>query len=777
MEFKIGFIMRIRRAFFVIAALVAFHGSSLCWAQDSWAAYVQGWRESKTERRSWTLRVRKGDQKDTWWRRDEGLARLVADRELSIELLDQDASVTLWKVKEWGNGAHWLLMGRSGDNIFEGEGIPKGEDILAAIHNVEERTLWEQREAFLKEHPEHGEALEARLATSRILAMDRFRVLVEDNQARPFRLDNPGAFLLNQNEPGQIADGVFAEMVDTLERLNGLPDGWRLSPASIFGLGLTLKGFDAGASPRMRATLHTMRDAALAEWARNPNREGAFDPQTYWGPQELWISCTWVLDGGTITSLPKLTPSPGQTFPQNDLLIFVANAIRDPQALLDFLEVVPAEPPDGPLNSAQWKAFRFRQAGLSGLFARAYAQQGRWGQATLALQECRNWSGSSWKGMGLLREFDKEPSKVTEPAQPANVDGTASQSRKENSGNQGNPVDSHRQGQGAQGSAPPEPMGPPIDFLDLLRSDPAPDLPPPSRALPIRMVLWGSPSWAEDWLQLPKSALLAPWSVDEIRWEAPSLEEEAALARFGLQPPRWIAFQGPTTILASGQVLPDPRLLALQLSVAGQTRLQQLDRFIRQNPDHLDARRERFGLLRPRMPFPVLESVLAEDAARAWIPLDFDRKAPWLSNSKVWEQQAAKLMPSLEAALGRWPSSRKLWRIWIAWLPFRPTPISPYAFSLDLAVPRPRGEWLADLPKEVHLAVAAELRTRARFDQMRDWFQSAWDVAALRKDDPAGNFEVLYKCLAESMSALRLDGALQQLKKHYPGPRESQSTP
>jgi len=121
----------------------------------------------------------------------------------------------------------------------------------------------------------------------------------------------------------------------------------------------------------------------------------------------------------------------------------------------------------------------------------------------------------------------------------------------------------------------------------------------------------------------------------------------------------------------------------------------------------------------------------------------------------------------LEAALGRWPTSPALWRLWLSWLPYRPLPLSPYRFALTLPVPRPQGIWLAELPKELHLAVAAELRKDARYGQMRDWFQAAWEVASRDHDGLYGNRETLFKGLAEALGALHQKAALQELNRQY----------
>lgn len=725
----------------LIATIAVFNLIPCCSAQDSWADYLRGWQRSRTERRlPWTLLVRKGEQRDAWWRRDDAFSKLMADKELAVEFLEKPQAESLWKAKAWGSEPHWLLLDNSGEHVFEGSGVPKGDELVAGIHSAGALTSWERREAFLREHRDNGEALEAKLGASLLLAGYRYRAFVEENKAKPFRLDSPGKLLLEPEIAADAADSMFAETAETLENLLTLPDGWRLSASRIFQLGLTLRSFDAQASPRMQKVLRLTRDSVLDEWGKHPHHDGGLDTQTLFGPSSLWISCEWVLNRGKFTSLPSIVASPGRIYPDSDFLMFVANEVRNPEDLLEFLSTVPTEAPMGTVSPAQWKVFVQRQACLTGLFARAYLQLGRWDQARLAIQECRHWAGSSWNKITLLSDLDVNPSKQTEPIKP----------------NLGAVVEDQKTR-----------ISPPSDILESLRSKPEPDLPPPSSPQPIRMVLWGNPNWSRSWFELSKTEALNAWGPDELQWEASTHEDEATMMRHGWHPPRWAAIHGQTAILATGEVLPDPRFLALQLNSAGQSKLQQLDAFIRRNPFQFDARHDRFELLRPRMPNPVLEKVMAEDATRAWITLDFDRSALWQPDTKLWEHHALRLLPELEETLRRWPSSRRLWRLWLSWLPFHSSPLTTYEFASSMAVFRSKDEWLADLPKEVHLSVAKELKKDRRYGAMRDWFQGAWNVVAKKEDDLIGNRDVIYICLAEALSALHEKESVRDLTRRW----------
>jgi len=230
-------------------------------------------------------------------------------------------------------------------------------------------------------------------------------------------------------------------------------------------------------------------------------------------------------------------------------------------------------------------------------------------------------------------------------------------------------------------------------------------------------------------------------------------------------------------ILASGEALPDPRLLALQLAADRQTKLHHLNKFIRTNPEHMDARRDRFALLLARMPSPALEPLLAEDAATAWIPPHFEPSDTWTPRVELWQTRATKVMPELEAALRRWPRSPKLWKAWIAWARCLPSPPSVHRMALSMEVLGSRPSWIAGLPKEIHTAVADELRGKSQFQAMRVWFEEAWEGNKKNQLDAipfpevsAAREEAIFKGLADALSALKMKEALAELNRQRKAP-------
>jgi hypothetical protein len=63
----------------------------------------------------------------------------------------------------------------------------------------------------------------------------------------------------------------------------------------------------------------------------------------------------------------------------------------------------------------------------------------------------------------------------------------------------------------------------------------------------------------------------------------------------------------------------------------------------------------------------------------------------------------------------------------MAWARFHPSSPSPLSFARTLPVWGSGSRWASRLPKEVHETVAEELRGAGRFEEMRAWFQEAWD--------------------------------------------------
>ncbi len=249
--------------------------------------------------------------------------------------------------------------------------------------------------------------------------------------------------------------------------------------------------------------------------------------------------------------------------------------------------------------------------------------------------------------------------------------------------------------------------------------------PPPPAFEPLRLVRFGKADWAGRWEALRFSVPLVPWGPEELRWE--SAAETTVLQRERLgwsEEPRWALFQG-ETMLASELACPSAQALAERLAMGGLTQLQRLDERLSRDPGNLDVRRERFSLQLSRMPQPVLEWNLAEDARLAWIPLPFRQEKAWHPDPDLWANAALKVLPELEEAIRHWPSQPAFWKAWVSWAAFHPRHPSVLNMAQQVELWGSKTRWIVGLPREVHEAVAEALRSQADFEAMRQWFQEA----------------------------------------------------
>lgn len=735
-----GFTIR----FFLLPALLL--ASQLQAQSGEWANFVEGWKtrhEWERERAPLTLLAIEGTVPPDFWQRNEDLQHLAVEGDVTDGGLTAEDAIRVSKAREWGTGPHWILLDRQGVVAGEGTTLPTAEELQAALRSRGFQPTWEAREAFLREHPDNGDALQARLGRSLAFVQWRFRNLVEQKRAVSYD-QGPDS----QRVPGKIldpadADDVFHEAAETLERLSQLPDGWRMGDRSLLGLRVqTFGGFN---SPRMRLAMKHMGEAILEAWRRNPHSGSDIKESIEAGARGLgsfWMTCERIARGEERPpELPDLVAVPGRTVLNRECLSLAWEfyaPFHDWESLKSFLESLPLDPPAGPISADRWKDYTQLCGAVCLYQAHVLGELGRWSDALEALQASRHWLGEQWKA---ATEFTRD--RFVSP-----------------SGTPGTPAD--------------ERSKPPSAFLEVLALEAEPEPRNPAQPEALSMVLWGSPAWKSAWEKLRNHPALIAWGPEDWNWTVAVEGQERLLKNAGYEPPRWAAFQGASKVLASGDALPDPRLLALQLSAAGPTSLQRLDAFIAKHPEHLDAKRERYALLRSRMPNPLLEAKLMEDAATAWMPLDFAPDASWISDAKAWQVPAKRVLAEVEIALRRWPRNPLLWRTWISWAAFHSKPPSVLAFSESLSVSRARNAWISSLPAAVHRAVAKECREAKRGDRMLAWFQAAWDgmePTADRMDTWLGpgmsREEAIHEGLAEALKLQKRTVDLAELEQKW----------
>lgn len=730
-----------------MGAVLLWTGPGLTGQDLSWEAYRATWRRGS--HLPVTLLAPKAWVDPRAWATDEALLQLIAGGDLSLQPLEGRDLDGIRAARGWDAAPHWLALDQDGDVLDETTAAPDGARVKAWLLGTGRSASWDEQERFLRLHPDQGTALALRLARSMRMARIRFRALEQAGAVEGVRLAPVSRW--PQLTPARILDPVKAEgwdreVADTLRRISQLPDAWRLGNDLL--LRYWLEFFCSAASPDLQEGLPAFREALLAAWQRYPDSGGqeVLDAPTAMamdGVGGLWMACCRCMPGQAdhLPEVPDLETGPGQVWPDSTLLRdlgLAAGATGQWADLLRALDRWPGPDPAAAPSPQSWAdalAVR-RQAAFWRLAALAALD--RWPEAAAALQNLRAWAGPDWVRVrtSLKAFYDPSP-KAGEARAGARLD----------------PV--------------------PSAFLSLLELPAMPEPKPPPSAPPLRFVVWGAPAWIKDWPTIRVTGGLAAYAPEELRREEPTPADQDRLAAAGLPAQGWAVLRGPGDVLARGEGAPDPARLALQLEGAAPSRIAVLDAFIRQHPEQLDARKERYGLVRERMPLPALEPRMREDAVAAQLPLDFGPDAPWISDLEGWRAAARRVVPELQAALERWPDRSYLWRAWVSWSAFLPQPPSVLDFAQGLPVLGPRPPWAAALPAEVQRAIARQGMASRRFQDLLDWFGEAWAVVRARTWEggisrPARDQErAIYEGYRDALRASGLAGDLPSLEQAW----------
>ncbi len=638
----------------------------------------------------WVMVLRPEDAKDSWWLADDTIRKLQATLEFRVVQMSAGTARDIWSDRGWNNDAKWILLDPAVEKIKELNGRPTGEQLLAELKGLGFRPRWERREAFLKEHPEHGEAWAEAVQQGLTLVFSRYqqyqkegRILRPEAQAGAtggfggfFGRSGAMTFVTSSDPSGAaLADEAYGDAAEALQHLVEIK-GWQGFPG-VFMASMAYQGMGAGQSPKMKALAARMGQDLLDELARNPHNEGA------------WMQFGALARAAGLSPMDafqRAVPVPGQPWPPMSLVTAVVaefEAREDWQGALAFLNEFETLAADPNLSKDGWRAYTGMRAGLEVARARCLARLGRWNDVGPVLQEVQRWAGSRWEG-----EFTR----------------TLRFSIPELRG--------EKQEQ----------------FKALMDAESSPDLPAPAPPPALRLVLLGAPPWKDSWDRLRKAAALQPWSPAELAWEqltGPAAEDLMRKHGWPKDPPRYAILRG-NEVLGSGVGSPYPEDLATKLTALQPSLYQRLGEIIRKNPDHLAARKARAELAFARMPNGHLEAALVEDARLAKLVPDTSSKA-WTPNAELWQWAALKVLPEAERELQAWPTRTAAWRLWLSWARFHPASPSPLSFARTLPVWGSESRWSSRLPKEVHQTVAEELRRVGRFEEMRAWFQEAWD--------------------------------------------------
>lgn len=736
-----------RRASLLAGGLLL--GTGLYGQDLGWEAFQATWR--KASHLPVTLLAPPAWVDGRPWVADEPFLQLIVGGDVEVLALEGGVLDQVRSAREWGASSRWLALGRDGEVLGETATAPDGAQVKAWLLGTGLPATWDEQERFLRLHPEHGTALSLRLIRSLRMARIRFRALEQAGAAEGVRLV-PGT-RWPQLTPARILDPTRAagwdrEVAETLTRISRLPDAWRLGDE--LWLRSWLDFYCVVASPDLQEGIPAFRDALLAAWKRYPDSGGrevlrAPSAMVLDGVGGLWMACSRCLPGQAerVPEVPDLPVGPGHAWPNAGLfraLSSTATSTGQWRELLQALDRWPEPDLAGISSPGEWA--EVLEAKRQAAFWRevALAELGRWPEAVVALQALRELAGSGWDGTrGVLKSFYGSDQKPDE------------------------------------GRSEPQPTSPPVAFLAALELPALPELKPPPPGPPLRFLVWGTPAWAKDWPTIRATGDLATYTPEELRKEGPAPADRDRLAAAGLPVRGWAVFRGAMDILARGEDVPDPVRLALQLQGPSPSRIAVLDAFIRRHPHQLDARKERYDLIRPRMPLPALEARMREDAATAHLPLDFGPDAPWISDLEGWQAAARRVIPEAQAALERWPDRSFLWRTWVSWSAFLPQRPSVLALAQSLPVLGSRARWAADLPPEVHRAVARQGLEAGRTQELMDWFGPIWAAVRTRvweRGIPKANRDqeqAIFEAYREVLRASGRRGDLADLEKAWAG--------
>jgi len=685
-------------------------------AQDPWQRFLDNWQHQSGAITPWVLVVPSDTKTSTWWKADPDLLNLVAGRDLAIEMPTREQVKDVWEAKGWKDGMHWVLIGRKDQGQgrwFDGEGLPVGQEVKSAIQGTGFRDLAESLDEFLKQNPENGIAHQTRVLAAMRLMRYRLEAEVTNGAAvAPIRPSNstpgqPGLLL----QP-EVADRVFEGVVAALERFRNLPDWWRSDTWWYWGPNLEI--YDAGSSPRMRQIMWKMREDVLSEWAKTPHS----------GEEQLgaiWFHLSKALKDPF--GLPQMEILPGHDFPSLPLISNISSYYATGQnweRLLAFLDSIQNSSLEG-ATEAQRKAHSIRETSIT--FTRAYAHAGLGNKESClgALREARRLAGPTWEKTDYLQQIKN--------AFPTLF-----------------PPDS-------------------VDLQGLTLPDLGPNLVPSDTRL--RLLMVGRPTWKGSWASLGKSEAFAEWGPDEFSIGVATSHDERWLGQLGKAGSGWVLVQGANTLIANWADSIDPGQVADRMRQIAPPVLDRLQAFIRNNPDHLDARKARVELLQARRHSKLLEAELANDVVAARVPLSAATMV-WVNTPDLWYVAMRKARADAEDELMRWPNSKNAWQILVSWNIFQGAkPIFPVVSAA--AVFGSRSEWASGLPKELHLALFKELKAAGRLADSKDWFELAWkglcDQATTVSSVAPESRDVLYRLLRETYLGLRLQADVRRLDR------------
>jgi hypothetical protein len=250
-------------------------------------------------------------------------------------------------------------------------------------------------------------------------------------------------------------------------------------------------------------------------------------------------------------------------------------------------------------------------------------------------------------------------------------------------------------------------------------------------------------------------------SPGELVIYVPTPEQEAAFRKSHALPEgaRWLLLGQDEAVLAQGTEAPQPAHVADLLRAASPPLLEKLEAFLRAHPDHREAQVKLVELLSGRMPHPRLELKLAQACAALGEAELLRRTEDFKPQLPLWEAVAKRTLPRVEARLHRWPESLDAWMAWMDWQSVLARPASPAVQMRQLAIWKSmNGGGCGPLPLAVATGVALRLEQAKRWKELADWGLAQWE-GGWRKAMGSGRagVEIERREVLESVQTIRKD--------------------
>lgn len=646
---------------------------------DAWESLLSRQR-FRPDRQGAYQFISRGQDYEGPWSNDLALTKLRASGELSFLQLDEAQSKALWSRQRWAIGeGHWVILDPALEIVASGTAQPTVESLLQTLRDAGWKPQSERREAFLREHPDNGEAWQD-------LFTESLKVALRSGDEEAVSPEKEGEMKPPDAEKDQ------AQFGDVDRALRGLleVEGWEHHFEFQVGLDDGAKGFPQSAL--LQPQLVKMRRGVEEALKARP------------GNWRLWSAWTELAGPGDSPEalLTSLEPAPRQPWPPLEAAESLAQAYRRNKDWVGLAHLAEAAMGQAlqPLVIQTIGADSERLLlGHRSLVVSAWGPYrveallhlGRRQDAVNALEECRALSGRSWR-------------RVQQVFSQINLLG-------------GELAKLYREGDQRA-------------FMDVIKQPALKDVPAPAAAAPLRVALQGKPYWQEDFVQLQRDPAFDVWKPGrDLVWD--SLSE--AEARFfkgrgegGAE--RWVLLRG-QELLASGDELPTRETLSDLLLAHGLPYLAELDAFIKGHPDHADARELRISEVTSRAQTPGLEKRLLADFTRTRVSAVLPKE--WKPDADLWAEAAGKMLPQVEAEVRRWPTNLPLlrWVTWAAWHPSRP---KPGALLRSLAI------WKSTTAEQdpfrtgpVGIFLTAQvsefLQSRKDWEGLSDWCQTLWE--------------------------------------------------